>query len=234
MNHQDIELARMIATNSNDIPGTIERLCDEVERLKNKEFDEDCAAEEAENFNYPALAMRTAAGPEVFHWPPIHIDAQFVGDALLNNPENFQLHCRAAMVASIIQFLRAADDMNRWKSVLFYGKDPNANGFHRDFTEIDDGFDPAKVSPQLIHAAFGIAAEAGELVEDAARAMCGEELDANINRESGDIDWYQELLALVTGQSTDTNRRQNIERLAKRFPEKFSESAAVERADEKE
>jgi len=230
MNHEDLELARMIATNSGDVPDTINRLCDEVERLKNKEFHEDCAAEEAENFDYHALAMRTAAGPEVFHWPPVHyVEAWGAGNPRLNDMS------REAMRADIVEFLRAADALNRWKSVLFYGKDPNANSFLRDFSEVNvPGFNPANVSPQLIHAMLGIAAEAGELVEDAARAICGEELDPNINRESGDIDWFQELLASVTGQSTDENRRQNIARLQSRFPDKFSEGAAIARADEGE
>lgn len=217
----DLENARMIAVNSGDIQQTMENLIDEVERLNGQlvDFAKD---------DYHPLAMRTAAGNDVFHWPPLH----YVKNWGAENPQ-LQNMSREGFHAAIIEFLRAADAINRWKSVLFYNKDPNPDGFFRDFTEIDHhDFDPAKVTPQLIHAMLGIAAEAGELVEDAARAMCGEELDANINRESGDIDWYQELLALVSGQSTDENRRQNIARLQKRFPEKFSEDDAITRADE--
>lgn len=206
------------------VGSSIAALCDDYERLKEREFERDTAEEFLSAFEYPALAMRTAAGPEVFHWPPMNMPTG--GD-----PKQLDEAANRVFRGDVVSFLRAADALNRWKSMLFYKKDPNADGFHRYFAELDQ-FDVDRVNPQLIHAALGIASEAGELLYNVAEALGGAELDPNINCESGDIDWFQELLAHVTGQSTDENRRQNIDRLAKRFPEKFSEAAAVERADE--
>lgn len=174
---------------------------------------------------YHGLAMRTAAGPEVFHLPADEEEAAVF---------------TVEFVAAAINYLRAATVLDRFKSRLFYGKDPNADGFYRDFTELfgeQTDFEHI-VNPQLIHAVLGIATEGAELVEDLLKLMAAPaveeqfEIVKNTVRESGDVDWYQELLAKAIGVPVIMHRNLNIARLAKRFPDNFTEEAAIARADE--
>ncbi len=166
--------------------------------------------------SYHELAMRTAAGPEVFHYAA-------------DDDESF--------FAAVFSYLRAAARLDEWKSKLFYNKiKPSQIGiFGPDFS--DDSLSLAVVvNPQLIHAVLGVATEGAELMHDLVR-FCDEgpgvELALNMEREQGDVDWYQELLATSIGIPVEDSRKTNIERLAKRYPDKFSEAAALDRADEK-
>lgn len=166
---------------------------------------------------YHDAAMRTAAGPEVFH------------------ADNYG--CRD-LVLALAKYIVAARHLDAAKSALFYGKHKEvvtedvspiiASGG----TEGTYDFDFI-TNPQLIHAILGIASEGGEIAEDLLAGLSGELASYdNVNRESGDIDWFQELLATVTGQSVTDNRVENIDRLVTRYPEAFSGADGIARADE--
>lgn len=176
------------------------------------------AADQLECKSYSELAMRTAAGPEVFHYEDANeTDAHFIND--------------------IMVYLNAVKRLDSWKSVLFYGKAK---------VIIDNSIAPEIMhdwslrgisNPQILHAILGIATEGGELVEDVVRlgnpgAWVDGGIVPNIRREMGDVDWYQELLAHCIGYTVEDCREENIARLAKRYPEKFSEADALARADE--
>lgn len=189
--------------------------------------------------NYHELAMRTAAGPEVFHYP--HNVPEPTEDDIMESKAldiNF--------LADVIKYLNAAAQIDRWKSRLFYGKDKivieNAVSPHIGASWSLNNI----ANPQMIHAILGIATEGAELMEDLVK-MAGsltyfsedglytypEEYSDNMSREQGDVDWYQELLAKVLNEPIEESRRKNIERLQKRYPDKFSEQDAIERKDEK-
>lgn len=176
---------------------------------------------------YHRDAMRTAAGPEVLHLPA--------------DPETRRDY-EVDFLSNLMAFLVAAARLDKHKSQLFYNKDK----FARDYRDFLSELLPVGVTtfrlqrnglnPQLIHAILGLATESAELVEDLIK-LCGgtaamAELRPNMSRETGDIDWYQELFAEAIDVSVDQSRRENIARLRKRFPDKFTEADAVERKDE--
>ncbi len=171
---------------------------------------------------YHDLAMRTAAGPEVFHYP-VEDDTNATDATFIND---------------VIVYLNAVARLDRWKSRLFYGKDKIV--IDNAITPvIQDNWSLGNIpNPQIIHAILGIATEGGELVEDLvklANPIGTAEIDPiadNIKRECGDVDWYQELLAKSMRFAVEDVREMNIARLAKRYPDKFSEAAAIARADE--
>lgn len=176
---------------------------------------------------YHDLAMRTAAGPEVHHLP--------------SSPEDRRSY-ELEFLSDLFQFLVAASKLDNHKSRQFYGKTKPV----RDFELFKGALMPAGTqsfrmqrsgfNPQVVHAVLGLATESSELVEDLIKLMSGtaatDDLRSNMSRESGDIDWYQELFASAIGVPVEQSREENIARLAKRFPDKFSEAHAIARADE--
>jgi len=83
---------------------------------------------------------------------------------------------------------------------------------------------------RLLHAVMGIGTEAGE-IQDAVKKhlFYGKPLDVvNLKEESGDIFWYLAILADILGEANFTNMLQmNIAKLRARYPEKFTEEAAI-------
>lgn len=181
---------------------------------------------------YHELAMRTAAGPDVLHVP--------------SNPQELDALNREA-VATLLLYAMAARQLDRLKSILFYGKTKGGvdmSDLAKDLFGSDRQLENADFcihhipNPQFIHAVLGIASEGGELVEDMLVLMTKPPVDKaldildNVVRESGDVDWFQELLATSVGITVDEGRERNIARLSKRFPDKFTAAAAIARADE--
>lgn len=192
---------------------------------------------------YTAAAMRTAAGPEVFHIPHPVQDPK----------EAWVLDIQ--ILADLCDYIRATNKLDRWKSRLFYNKDKPEANLEEMFKDLNEDWSIDHVpNPQLIHAILGIATEGAELVADlvnvvqlfsknevkeypASKWLYSDrqklaDLAENMSREQGDIEWYQELLAVATSIPVELSREANIQRLKKRFPDKFSEADAVARADE--
>lgn len=86
----------------------------------------------------------------------------------------------------------------------------------------------------LIHAVFGISSEAGELVDPVKKAMFyGKPLDVeNLKEEAGDLLWY---IAGPLCRALDISLEElaiaNVKKLLKRYPEKYTDECAIERAD---
>lgn len=88
----------------------------------------------------------------------------------------------------------------------------------------------------LTHAALGIATEGGEFATEVKRAFIygkeiTDEMRAHIVEELGDTLWYIALAATHLEVNLSDLARLNIEKLAKRYPEKYSDQAAEARAD---
>ncbi len=85
--------------------------------------------------------------------------------------------------------------------------------------------------PRVLHAAFGLVTEAGELLDALKKAsFYGRELDVtNIKEEAGDILWYLAILFDAVGTDFETEQARVIAKLKARFPEKFTEQNAFER-----
>ncbi len=98
----------------------------------------------------------------------------------------------------------------------------------------------ARVTPevmQLLHAAIGLCTETGELQDQIKKHLFyGKPLDrVNLFEEGGDISWYLRLLAfglknVANGQcSFEEMIDRNIRKLKQRYPDKFTEQAALNR-----
>ena len=84
---------------------------------------------------------------------------------------------------------------------------------------------------RLLHGAIGICTEAGEL-QDALKKhlIYGKPLDAvNLMEECGDVLWYVALTLDAAGYSMEEAMERNIAKLRRRFPDQFSQEAALVR-----
>ena len=85
----------------------------------------------------------------------------------------------------------------------------------------------------LMHVALGLAGEAGEFVDAVKRHLIyAKPLDVeNAAEELGDSLWFIALGAKRLGISMEDLAKQNIEKLSKRYPEKYSDELAHARLD---
>jgi NTP pyrophosphatase (non-canonical NTP hydrolase) len=82
-----------------------------------------------------------------------------------------------------------------------------------------------------LHAAIGMSTEANELLDVYKKFIYyGKPLDkVNIAEEIGDCMWYIALLCRSSGLDLEEIMETNIEKLKKRYPEKFTEASAITR-----
>lgn len=85
----------------------------------------------------------------------------------------------------------------------------------------------------LLHASLGVASDAGELVDAIKKHLIyGKELDVdNVIEEIGDVMWFLALMAHAVSIDLGAVAKANIAKLAKRYPDKYSDQAAIARAD---
>lgn len=85
----------------------------------------------------------------------------------------------------------------------------------------------------LMHATLGIAGESGELVDAVKKSIIyGKELDrVNMREEIGDIMWYIALMCRTLNFDLDELLQENIDKLKKRYPEKYTDEHASIRLD---
>ena len=85
----------------------------------------------------------------------------------------------------------------------------------------------------LLHAALGIASEAGEFTTSVkASIIYGKPLDnENLQEELGDLLWFISLACDVLNLELSDVMQANIDKLKKRYPEKYTDSDALARAD---
>lgn len=85
----------------------------------------------------------------------------------------------------------------------------------------------------LMHCAVGISGEAGELLDAVKKLwVYGKPLDlVNAVEELGDIEFYLEAMRSLLGVSRGQVLYANMEKLRKRYPEKYSDELAIARMD---
>lgn len=91
--------------------------------------------------------------------------------------------------------------------------------------------------PRFLHAALGIAGEAGEVVDIIKKvAMYDRPLDRNhLIEEIGDLAWYVNLMIDAAGSTWSEVFEKNIAKLETRYPEKkFDAGRAIDRDKEAE
>jgi len=85
----------------------------------------------------------------------------------------------------------------------------------------------------LLHATLGISGEAGELLDAVKKTFIyNKPLDVvNAKEELGDLLWYIALAMRTLDVSFEEIMQMNIDKLAKRYPEKYTDEDAIARAD---
>lgn len=85
----------------------------------------------------------------------------------------------------------------------------------------------------LTHTALGIAGESGELVDTIKKhVIYGKPLDrGNIKEELGDLLFYMDALVHEIGTDWEEIRAENYNKLRVRYPDGYSDTAAIERRD---
>lgn len=81
--------------------------------------------------------------------------------------------------------------------------------------------------------ALGISGEAGEVTDYIKKVLFhGHELDGEkLAKELGDVLWYVALLSEAIGVNMETIAEMNVDKLRKRYPEGFSNSASLDRKE---
>ncbi len=89
---------------------------------------------------------------------------------------------------------------------------------------------------RTLHSAMGICTEAGELMDALKKFIFyGKDLDVvNVKEELGDLNWYIALMCDNLNISLEDIWETNIEKLAARYPDKFTEKDALNRNLNKE
>lgn len=87
------------------------------------------------------------------------------------------------------------------------------------------------VPPRIEHAAMGLVTEAGEVMDALKKTkIYGKPFDpVNMKEEIGDVFWYLAIMCDELGISFEEVWEKNIAKLAKRYPEKFTEELALKR-----
>ena len=93
--------------------------------------------------------------------------------------------------------------------------------------------DMGSMNMNLIHAAMGLSSDSGEFVDAIKKhVIYNKELDyTNAIEELGDVLWFVSLAAKSLGTTMGFIMTHNIEKLAKRYPDKYTDQAAQVRAD---
>lgn len=92
---------------------------------------------------------------------------------------------------------------------------------------------PMTMQGNLLHAALGLSGEVGEFVDTVKKEFVYRQpLDTdNLAEELGDILWFVALAAQTLRLNMGDIASANIDKLAKRYPETYTDHHAAERAD---
>lgn len=140
-------------------------------------------------------------------------------------------------------FISAGTILDQIKKNAFYGKPYSQVELAAEFATIIEALDTMKegiqniedenrkedlnVNPRMFHAIVGIATEATELVEALDN---DEDMDyTNISEEIGDLGWYQAIALDEMNTSLENSYGAVVAKLKKRYGDKFSSDAAINR-----
>lgn len=182
----------------------------------------------SDSFNFEAECLRTASN-------------EFHGD-----------HVPLAVLRQrMANFIRAAEELDYVKKLLFYGEDEakgrvriepieggigdEAKGSSVALARLSKAAQPYLNIPRaewLLHGVIGAATECGERMEAVYAAICEPQngLDlVNVKEEIFDGQWYDAIACAAIDVTFDEGQRNIIDKLRKRFPDKFTEAAANNR-----
>lgn len=137
----------------------------------------------------------------------------------------------AELKSVLKQFVSVSKKLDLMKKKLIYGKkDIKIEMKYLHETDVEERARASTLGPE-VHGIIGVATESSELVEALLKSIeTGDDLDkVNLMEEVGDIMWYQNLILTQAGYSFEHAADRNIAKLAKRYPDKFTEDAALNR-----
>lgn len=140
-------------------------------------------------------------------------------------------------------FVAAGNMLDAIKKNVFYGKPINPENWEKNLNSIsedlvfldcyssDEKTVPLRIDPRLFHALIGIATESTELIEAIIKAIENDvDIDhVNVREELGDLNWYQAIAVDASDADWDNILEVNIAKLKKRYPDKFTADAAINR-----
>ena len=116
------------------------------------------------------------------------------------------------------------------KKSLYYGRAVPGDSALNEHKGTTAAIDMKAVDKDVLHAALGIYTEAAEMLEGILKAMQGEPFDTvNAFEELGDAEWYMAMFYRALNKTPQEAKSVNIEKLRKRYPEKFKSHHANER-----
>lgn len=148
------------------------------------------------------------------------VEGRFYGDKVGARP----------FYAALTEFIEAGDRLDIIKKATIYGKDFPVLLPPCSETAEEAGY-AERVPADIIHAIIGMATEVSEIVEALLKAIEGEEeLDlVNLQEEFGDVLWYMVLGATKAGFNLDGAAKANTAKLRARYPDNFTNEAALNR-----
>ncbi len=174
----------------------------------------------ASGFNYIELAHSTSAP---------------VGPVQERLQADFKL--LALLYTCARESVEVAENMDVAKRAIFYGKG-NSNTLTISREHLANAAEAIKNPAiiEFIHAAIGMVTEAGEFLAMVGRHVFGRELldTVNLREEIGDLQWYTAKACRFLDTTLELEQVRNIQKLAKRFPAKFTDVDALNRDLEEE
>jgi NTP pyrophosphatase (non-canonical NTP hydrolase) len=178
----------------------------------------------------------------------IGLSREYIDQALRSEvPKTELLGDRTFTALSIEVLIAAAELADLLKKQIIYGKRIPNSEFESAYEMLQDTLNDARddcgrdhvlevltLQPRLTHSAIGIFGEAGELLNALQVAEDNGILDVvNVAEELGDVQWYLAVgldeVDEVGIASPDHVAEMNIEKLRRRFPDKFTLEASENR-----
>jgi len=147
--------------------------------------------------------------------------------------EEMTLHKAALLSLCCLRFVQVSEDLDRAKKYAIYNKESHGFSTHPENVQHFKNFNPTPSQCELLHAAIGIAGEAGELLDAVRKHVFeGKPLDReNVIEELGDLEFYMMAAMMNVGVLRPHLQELNMAKLSKRYESGYSDKAAQERAD---
>ena len=138
----------------------------------------------------------------------------------------FDSGCKRSLLALLNRAEHIGEELDTLKRWIFYSKKDSYNAKPSNLSE--EGF-------RTLHVMLGKLTEAIEFANEAKKVLENRPLDlTNLLEEIGDGWWYDGIFLHMMGVSVEQIQSANIEKLRKRFPDKFTSEDALNRDLEKE
>ena len=147
--------------------------------------------------------------------------------------EEMTPHKAALLSLCCLRFVQVSEDLDRAKKYAIYNKESHGFSTHPENVQHFKNFNPTPSQCELLHAAIGIAGEAGELLDTVRKHVFdGQPLDReNVIEELGDLCFYLEAAMQAIGVTREEIEELNTAKLSKRYEAGYSDKEVQERAD---